>query len=72
MNIFRNKTLVVVLYHVGEQALRSYLHWRSAKNLGPEQQKHEMTKDSISLGRNIIKSCVMASVYQLDNLVIKK
>lgn len=72
MNILRNKTLMFVLYHVAEQGVRSYLHYQSATKLGPEQQNHELRKDSISLGRNIIKACVQSAIFQLDHIVIKK
>lgn len=72
MNIFRNKTLMFVLYHVAEQGVRSYLHYRSAEKLGPEQQNHELRKDSISLGRNIVKAVVQSAIFQLDHIVTKK
>lgn len=72
MSIFKSKTLLFVLYHVAEQGVRSYLHYKSATKLGPEQQNHELRKDSISLGRNIIKAVVQSAIFSLDNIVIKK
>jgi len=72
MNILRNKTLMFVLYHVAEQGVRSYLHYRSASNLGQEQQNHELRKDSISLGRNIVKAVVQSAIFGLDNLPSKR
>lgn len=61
-----------VLYHVVEQGVRTALHWQSAKNLGVEQQNHEVRKDAISLGRNIVKTVVQSAIFDFDHLVIKK
>lgn len=72
MNILKHKTTMFILYLVGEQALRSYLHYRSAANLGPEVQNHEMRKDGISLGRNVIKAIATSAIFGLDNIQYKK
>jgi len=68
MQIFRNKTLLFLTYHVVEQGIRSYFHWRSAASMGRELQKHEMRKDGISLAKNMAKAVVQAVIYDLDSL----
>lgn len=68
MHILKQRTLQYLVYTIIEQGIRSYFHWRSARKLGREQQKHEMRKDGISLARNCAKAVAQAAIYNLDSI----